>query len=124
MKFAKDFWKLLPLIMILLGSLTIVRAVDLSPLPNATVTASGDNGDGFSITGSDGTFTISHGLGEGNYTIDVGHEGYISAEINTTITAGAETNIGDVQSQAEYREPLKARMAIQFQEFQFSPRMS
>lgn len=97
MKSVKDLWKLLPLIIILLGSLTLVRAADLSPLPNASVTVSGDNGDGFSITGSDGTFTISHGLGEGNYTVDVGHQGYISAKVNTTITAGAETNIGDVQ---------------------------
>ena len=97
MKSTQDLWNLLPLIIILLGSLTLVRAADLLPLPNATVTVSGDNGDGSSITGSDGTFTISHGLGEGNYTVDVGHQGYISAKIDTTITAGAETNIGDVQ---------------------------
>ncbi len=103
MKHKKKLWAILPFAIILLGLLTSVRAADLSPLPDAYVSVNGDNGDGFSITGSEGTFTIAQGLGEGNYTVDISHPGYISMKLNATISAGLQTDLGDVQLQVSGR---------------------
>jgi len=97
MRFSKYLLKLLPLMMLLISQLASVSAVTLSPLPNASVSVGGDNGEGFAITGSDGTFTITQGLGAGNYTIDLHHQGYISRMLNASIIAGVETNLGDIE---------------------------
>ena len=81
---------LLPLIVMLLTQSTMISAADLSPLENVYISVDGDNGMGFSITGLDGVFIVSSGLGEGNYTVYINCEGYISRMLNTTIAAGAE----------------------------------
>ncbi len=88
---------LLPLIVMLLTQSTMISAADLSPLQNVYISVDGDNGMGFSMTGPDGVFMISSGLGEGNYTVYINHKGYISKMLNTTVAAGVETDLGDIE---------------------------
>jgi len=97
MRLRRDVWEVLLLIVVLLTQLTMISLADLSPLQNVSVSVDGDNGTGFSITGLDGVFIISSGLGEGNYTVSINHEGYISKMLNATVAAGAETDLGDIE---------------------------
>lgn len=88
--------KLLPLAIVLLVPFRSFSTAIPAPLGNAEVTVNGDNGQGFMMTGSDGIFNITQGLGAGNYTVQVYHAGYVSRTIDAVITAGAETNLGDI----------------------------
>ncbi|MCJ7770319.1 carboxypeptidase-like regulatory domain-containing protein, partial [Candidatus Bathyarchaeota archaeon] len=97
MRFSKYLLKLLPLMMLLTSQLAHVSAVTFSPLPNATVSVGGENGEGFVITESDGIFIITQGLGAGNYAVEISHPGYVSRMLNTIITAGVETDLGDIE---------------------------
>jgi hypothetical protein len=97
MIFSKYLLKLLPLMMLLASQLAPVSAVTFSPLPNATISVGGENGEGFAITESNGIFTITQGLGTGNYAVEIYHPGYVSRMLNTIITAGAETDLGDIE---------------------------
>jgi hypothetical protein len=96
MGFRRDLLELSPLIVILLTQLIMISAANLSQLPNVSVSVDGDNGMGFAITGRDGVFIISSGLGAGNYTVYINHEGYVSKMLNTTVAAGGETDLGDI----------------------------
>jgi hypothetical protein len=97
MRFRVDLWKILALMTILLSALTLVSAANPSPLQNAFISVDGDSGEGSAITGSNGIFSITQGLGTGNYTVEIQHQGYISRMLNTTIVAGAETDLGDIE---------------------------
>ncbi len=92
----KRFWALLLLISVFLASAVVFSVETLSPLQNVNVQVDGDNGWGFTSTGSDGIFKPLE-LGAGNYTVQISHEGYVSKTINATVTAGAETNLGDIE---------------------------
>jgi hypothetical protein len=96
MRFWTNLWKIPVLMIILLCPLSLASAANPSPLENAYISVNGDNGDGFSITGLNGIFNITQGLGTGNYTVEVRHEGYISRMLDTTIVSGAETDLGDI----------------------------
>ena len=52
------------------------------PVPNVSVTASGDNGEGGVLSNAQGQYNISSYLGTGNYTLDTYAEGYISTEVH------------------------------------------
>jgi hypothetical protein len=97
MRFWTNLWKILALMTILLSALTLVSAANPSPLQSAYISVDGDNGEGSAITGSNGIFNITQGLGAGNYTVEINHAGYISRMVNTTIVVGAETDLGDIE---------------------------
>jgi len=99
MRFAKDLLKVVPLLLLLISQVAFVSAA-LSPLANASITVDGDNGEAIIISGSDGNFLITQGLGTGNYKVEIYRQGYISKTLNTTITAGSQTNLGDIELQA------------------------
>jgi hypothetical protein len=97
MKIAKNLWKILAIMLVFLSLLTLAHAATVYPLPDSSISADGDNGSGFAFSGNDGTFTVSQGLAAGNYTVNVGHLGYMTTELNATINAGSQTDLGDIQ---------------------------
>jgi hypothetical protein len=73
-------------------SIGIVTAATSVPLPGALVLASGENGDGHSITNELGQYLIDQGLGTGAYNMSASYEGYISKDLyQISVQAGAET---------------------------------
>ena len=97
MRFWVNLSKILALMTLLLGALTLVSAANPSPLQSAFISVNGDSGEGSAITGSNGIFSITQGLGTGNYTVEIQHQGYVSRMLNTTIVAGVETDLGDIE---------------------------
>jgi len=97
MALIKSYWKLIPILMMLITPMASVYSATVSPLPNASVDVTGDNGEAFIFTGADGTFVITQGLGAGTYTVEISHTGYITAKMNATISKNVETNLGDIQ---------------------------
>jgi len=71
----------------------IVYASSGTPLSDALVYASGDEGYGSATTGLNGQYTITEGLQSGTYTVTVVKEGYINAEIDgVVVTAPSQTS--------------------------------
>ena len=67
------------------------------PIKGAAINVYGDNGEAYVTTGADGSFTISSGLGEGTYTVEVYAKGYISKVLsNVKIEAGKVKDLGDI----------------------------
>jgi hypothetical protein len=85
MTLKKSYLILIPILMMLTTPIASVYSATISPLPNASVDVTGDNGEGFFFTGADGTFVITQGLGAGTYTVEISHTGYITAKMNATI---------------------------------------
>jgi hypothetical protein len=71
----------------------IVYASSGVPVSGASVSASGPEGSGFTMTNVNGQYTINEGLKTGSYTITVFREGYLVTEIQDVIvTAPSETS--------------------------------
>ncbi|MEM3019475.1 MAG: carboxypeptidase regulatory-like domain-containing protein [Candidatus Bathyarchaeia archaeon] len=101
MKRVKDFLilELITLLLaLLLSPVTQVPSTQATkPLLGATITVEGYNGFAIAMSGSDGTFVITEGLGEGSYTVHVGSKGYLSKVLtDVVIEASKETNLGDI----------------------------
>jgi hypothetical protein len=96
MKLRNNLWKSLLLATILILPCISLSSATSAALENAEVTVNGNNGQGFTMTGSDGIFNITQGLGAGNYTVQVYHAGYVSRTVDAVITAGATTDLGDI----------------------------
>lgn len=87
------------LVVLLLTPLSAHASSTLSPLSNASVYVNGNNGSGYVSTGLDGIFKPLE-LAEGNYSVQIRHDGYVSRMLNTTITAGGTTDLGDIELKA------------------------
>ncbi len=89
-------WKRAVTLSILVGlALTMnAWAQALTPIKGASVVASGMEGYGIAITGADGLFRISEGLGEGVYTVAVRAKGYVSREIMNVEVKAGELDLG------------------------------
>lgn len=59
----KSYLILIPILMMLTTPIASVYSATISPLPNASVDVTGDNGEGFFFTGADGTFVITQDSG-------------------------------------------------------------
>jgi hypothetical protein len=71
-----------------------VYANDGGPVTNAIVIASGGEGYGYSLTGSDGSYEINEGLKTGIYDVYVTAFGYINVEVpSVSITAASTTTL-------------------------------
>jgi hypothetical protein len=99
MRLGNDLWILSLLMILLLTPLASIHAANPLPLENAAVSVNGENGEAYCITSADGVFTMTQGLGEGNYTVEINHEGYVSKVLNTTVVADAVTSMGDIELQ-------------------------
>ncbi|MBS7609114.1 carboxypeptidase regulatory-like domain-containing protein [Candidatus Bathyarchaeota archaeon] len=101
MKRVKDLLilNLITLILALLLSpfTQIPSAQTTKPLIGATITVEGYNGFALAMSGSDGAFIITEGLGDGSYTVCVSSRGYLSKVLtDVVIKASTETNLGDI----------------------------
>jgi hypothetical protein len=71
----------------------IVYASSGVPVSGASVSASGPEGSGFTMTNVNGQYTIGEGLKTGSYTITVFREGYLVTTIeDVVVTAPSETS--------------------------------
>lgn len=82
--------------MLLISQSASVISADLTPLSNTSVTVGGANGEAYTTTDSLGIFTITRGLGPGDYVAIFYRQGYVSRIVNVNIASGAETNLGDI----------------------------
>jgi hypothetical protein len=96
------------LVIMLFSQVTSIYAA-LSPLQDALVQVDGSNGDGYATTDANGGFIITEGFGAGSYSVDISHKGYITKTVNTVITAGIETNLGDIEIKASGKITGNAR---------------
>jgi hypothetical protein len=70
----------------------VVYGQSYVPVPGALVTASGDNGGGYSVADSNGMYDITSYLDNGSYSVMASASGFIDQQIdNINVTSGAET---------------------------------